>query len=157
MCYPHGFHGTDREGRPIYFEKVGQIDVDRLFETSTTPRMLRYYTRIYETTLFDKCVVMSQKMGVRIHQYFTIMDLEGLTMKMADKRIKDQLTAAAKITSDCYPETMFKMFIINAPGFFTFLWSFIKKLVNPKTRDKIHIYSKPSQWKPALQEYIDPD
>ena len=78
-------------------------------------------------------------------------------MKLADKRVKEQLTKAAKITSDYYPETMYKMFIINAPSFFTFLWGFCKGLVNEKTREKIHIYSKPSQWMPALQEHIDED
>ena len=78
-------------------------------------------------------------------------------MKLADKRVKEQLTKASKITSDYYPETMYKMFIINAPSFFTFLWGFCKGLVNEKTREKIHIYSKPSQWKPALQEHIDDD
>jgi len=51
LAYPHGFHQTDREGRPVYIERVGQIDVDALYETSSLDRMLRYYTRIYETTL----------------------------------------------------------------------------------------------------------
>lgn len=49
------------------------------------------------------------------------------------------------------------MFIINAPAFFTFIWKFCKGLVNKNTAEKIQIFSKPAQWKPALLELIDED
>jgi hypothetical protein len=40
--YPHGYHKTDKNGRPIYIEKIGKINVVELFKVTTPERMLTY-------------------------------------------------------------------------------------------------------------------
>jgi len=46
--YPHGYHKTDRMGRPIYIERLGYLNVNRLFEETSEERMIRYSGREYE-------------------------------------------------------------------------------------------------------------
>ena len=29
--YPHGYYKTDKDGRPLYIERVGELDLDKLF------------------------------------------------------------------------------------------------------------------------------
>jgi len=41
--YPHGYHMTDKLGRPIYIECIGLMDVTKLFEITTEERMVRHY------------------------------------------------------------------------------------------------------------------
>ena len=38
LHYPHGYFQTDKFGRPIYIEKVGLVDIDKLFENTTPER-----------------------------------------------------------------------------------------------------------------------
>ena len=41
--YPHGYHGTDKLGRPVYIERFGVLDVPALFRITTQERMVRHY------------------------------------------------------------------------------------------------------------------
>ena len=41
--YPHGYHGVDNKGRPIYIERFGRLDVPKLFQITTQERMVQHY------------------------------------------------------------------------------------------------------------------
>ena len=41
--YPHGYHGVDIHGRPVYIERFGILDVPKLFEVTTEERICRHY------------------------------------------------------------------------------------------------------------------
>ena len=41
--FPHGYCGTDKNGRSIYIERIGKLQMDKLFEITTEERMTRYY------------------------------------------------------------------------------------------------------------------
>lgn len=38
--YPQGYHGADREGRPIYISKPGMIDPKRVLKITTPERIV---------------------------------------------------------------------------------------------------------------------
>jgi hypothetical protein len=42
-CYPAGYHQFDKQNRPVYIERVGKIDVEKLWGLTTEERMLKYY------------------------------------------------------------------------------------------------------------------
>ena len=42
-CYPHGYHQTDKDGRPIYIERIGMLKIDEVFKITTEERLLQYY------------------------------------------------------------------------------------------------------------------
>ena len=41
--YPHGYHRTDKIGRPIYIELYDKTDVKALFKITTEEKMINYY------------------------------------------------------------------------------------------------------------------
>ena len=49
------------------------------------------------------------------------------------------LQAISMLCSDHYPETLGKMFIINAPYFFQMAWAIIRRWLDDRTKDKISI------------------
>jgi hypothetical protein len=49
--YPHGYHKTDKLGRSIYIERVGKLDLEKLYKITTDERLLKYYAKSYEHLL----------------------------------------------------------------------------------------------------------
>jgi hypothetical protein len=41
--YPHGYHKTDKKGRPIYIERQGMLNIDALFRITTEERLVQHY------------------------------------------------------------------------------------------------------------------
>ena len=42
--YPHGYHNIDKLGRPVYIERFGIMDIDKLWTVTTRERIVRHYT-----------------------------------------------------------------------------------------------------------------
>ena len=67
--------------------------------------------------------------------------------------IKEQ----AAIDSICFPETMAKMLIVNAPTFFSASWRIIKGWLDPRTSGKIEVISSTSTMHKRLLALVDAD
>lgn len=85
--YPHGYHKTDKLGRPIYIERIGMLQLNKLFEITTEPRLIKYYIQSYETLMKRIFPACSQARGSRVDQTLTILDLKNGSMKMASKQV----------------------------------------------------------------------
>jgi hypothetical protein len=79
-----------------------------------------------------------------------ILDLTGFSVGMVVGETKAYLNKVTAISQNYYPETMGKMFIINAPMVFTTVWSLIKGWLDPRTVSKIEILGGPSEYTPRL-------
>jgi len=61
------------------------------------------------------------------------MDMAGGGMSMATPKVYKFMNLAASITQDNYPETLYRMYIINVPMLFSAVWAIAKKFIDPKT------------------------
>jgi len=75
--YPHGYHGVDKQGRPVYIERFGILDVTKLFQITTEERMVKHYIQEYEILMNLRYPACSAAAGRRVEQGFTIIDLTG--------------------------------------------------------------------------------
>ncbi|ODN98238.1 Sec14 cytosolic factor [Cryptococcus wingfieldii CBS 7118] len=175
--YPQFYHKTDREGRPVYIEQLGKLDVNKLYALTNQDRQLKKLVSEYELFLKDRLPASSKESGHLVETSCTIMDLYNAGISTFYK-VKDYVSAASSVGQNnsqtpisfrlriislceelmadgCFvfqPETMGHMFIINAPYLFSTVWSLIKPWLDEATVRKIHILGK--NYKKELQEYI---
>ncbi|KAL7182770.1 hypothetical protein ACSBR1_041448 [Camellia fascicularis] len=77
-CYPHGFHGVDKYGRPLYIERVGMVDLNAFLQITTIDRLMKYQVSEQEKTLnwrYPACSVSAKK---HIASTTSILDVKGV-------------------------------------------------------------------------------
>ncbi len=153
--YPHGYHRTDKLGRPVYIELYDKTDVNGLFKVTTEDKMVKYYIKQYERQMkyiFPACSAVIQK---PVEQSCTILDANGIGIFSLVGPIKGFVKLASDIGQDYYPEMLGKMTIINVGFLFRAIWSMVKSFIDPKTQAKISLLK--SNYKDELLKLIDED
>lgn len=153
--YPHGYHRTDKLGRPVYIELYDKTDVNGLFKVTTDEKMIKYYIKQYERQIkyiFPACSAVVQK---PVEQSCTILDANGIGILSLVGPIKGFVKLASDIGQDYYPEMLGKMTILNVGFLFRAIWSMVKSFIDAKTQAKISLLK--SNYKDELLKLIDED
>ncbi|XP_061357779.1 phosphatidylinositol/phosphatidylcholine transfer protein SFH11 [Gastrolobium bilobum] len=153
-CYPHGYHGVDRDGRPVYIERIGMVDLDKLMQVTTLERFIKYHVSEQEKTLGVRYPACSLAAKRHIASTTSILDVNGVGMSNFSKPARYLFTEIQRIDSSYYPETLNQLFIINAGSGFRMLWKAVKTFLDVRTVAKIQVLG--SNYLNVLLEAIDP-
>ena len=152
--YPHSYHKTDRNGRPIYIEMLSQIDVKKLFKVTTEESMTKYYIREYERLMCRRFPACSYEVKKPVEQSLTILDLKGIGITMFIGKIRGFVKLASDIGQDYYPEMLGTMLLLNTSWIFNAIWAIVKGFIDEKTAKKVHFCG--SKYQEELFSYADP-
>lgn len=154
--FPQLYTGKSKMGCPLYISKPGQLQADALDCITSMEGLLKFHWHI-----------MVHDYGNRLRKYkeenpnfcrfecFCILDLAHLSAQQISGRCLDIVKKQTFIDSLCFPETMNKMIIVNAPRFFTMTWKLIKGWIDVRTANKVEIYSSKSSAAKRLLELVD--
>ncbi|CAB4378977.1 hypothetical protein RhiirA5_346863 [Rhizophagus irregularis] len=149
--YPRYYHKTDKDGRPIYIEEIGKVDVKALYQITTIERQIQNLVVEYEKLADIRLPSCSEKNGKLIETSCTILDLKGVSIR-SFSNVFGFVKQASNIGQNYYPERMGKFYIINAPMLFSSVWNLVKPLLDEVTAAKIVILN--SKYQPTLLENI---
>ncbi|KIO27078.1 hypothetical protein M407DRAFT_243441 [Tulasnella calospora MUT 4182] len=149
--YPQYYHKTDKDGRPVYIEQLGKLDIVALYKVTTQERLVKRLVSQYEQFLHERLPATSKVVGHPVETSCTILDLGGVSL-MQFYKVSDYVQKASNIGQNYYPECMGKFYIINAPWMFSSVWNLIKPWLDEVTVAKIEIIGK--DYKPQLLQQI---
>lgn len=142
--YPQYYHKTDIDGRPVYFEELGSVNLTEMYKITTQERMIKNLTWEYEAFCKYRLPACSRYSGYLQETSCTIMDLKGISISSA-YQVLSYVREASNIGQNYYPERMGKFYLINAPFGFSTAFKLFKPFLDPVTVSKIFILSSSYQ------------
>ena len=156
--YTQYLHKHDKLGHPLYFEKIGSINMPQLKKVGVTlDTLFKHYLFAMEFALkyaahqicpCDACAASeTQKMCI-------VLDARGIGMRDMGGEVFEFVRRCTGAMQRHYPQRSFKIFIVNVPSWFGMAWKGMKPLLNEATRAKTNILTE-SETASGLLEFID--
>ncbi|XP_031722960.1 SEC14-like protein 1 isoform X2 [Anarrhichthys ocellatus] len=153
--YTGGWHHHDRDGRPLYMLRLGQMDTKGLVRALGEESLLRHVLSINEEGL-RRCEENTKVFGRPISCWTCLVDLEGLNMRHLWRPGVKALLRIIEVVEANYPETLGRLLILRAPRVFPVLWTLVSPFIDENTRKKFLIYAGNDYQGPGgLLDYID--
>ncbi|CAM9665896.1 unnamed protein product [Chrysoparadoxa australica] len=156
--WPTGFHKSDKMGRPVFYDRVGQANIGAMGKGDAALNlddMVQMYCQNMEIRRRYVFAKLSREAGKPVTQMVTVIDLKGLGTKHLSKDVFTYLKRVQDIFQDNYSDMVAKLVVVNAPWIFSRSWSAIKSFLSPETIKKVHIAGTGEAALAELRTFID--
>jgi len=156
--YPQLYYGNGKNGCPVFISKPGKLNINAMECVTAFKRVINFH---WYAMMHDfKNKLQENKVKNKDFNNFAciiILDLAGLSVSQLNSRTLSIIKEQTFIDSLCFPETMSRTFVINAPRFFSATWVIIRGWLDARTVSKMEVLSSRKTWEKRLLEYIDVD
>eukprot|EP00055_Hartaetosiga_balthica_P007473 m.25691 g.25691 ORF g.25691 m.25691 type:complete len:326 (+) comp5790_c0_seq1:321-1298(+) len=131
-------YGEDAFGHPIIAMHVNDVDTDSLHKMDDD-HMLKLQGQ--KQTLYLKLKEdISTRRSEQRYKYILIVDLKGTGMGILGGKKRGMLQKIFNVGADNFPESIWKIFVVNTPFIFRTVWSVVKPWIDPITQAKINLH-----------------
>ncbi|XP_058814646.1 protein real-time isoform X3 [Topomyia yanbarensis] len=153
--FPGGWHHHDKDGRPLYILRLGNMDVKGLLKSVGEDELLKLTLHICEEGL-KLMKEATNVFGKPIGNWCLLVDLDGLSMRHLWRPGVKALLRIIETVEKNYPETMGRVLIVRAPRVFPVLWTIVSAFIDENTRPKFLFFGGPDclHTEDGLEQYI---
>jgi hypothetical protein len=154
--YPQVYTGHAKCGAPLFISKPGILNVDGMECITTLDGIVKFH---WHVMIHDFAARLRARKvedpSFKRFECFCVLDLAHLSTSQLNSRAMSIIKEQSFIDSLCFPETMAKMVIVNAPRFFSLSWSVIKGWLDQRTANKVEVISSKKASEKRLLELVD--
>ena len=137
-----GWHGCDREGRPVFIDRTLGMDVNGMKRASS-----EWGTEVVEMALAEaerhtEFSARHYKLvggGAPFETHVVVIDCAGMAMWTFTNHCIPVFKQISAQASAHYPDTVHSMIIVNAPRWFYSVYALVERFIDPVTRAKIQM------------------
>lgn len=151
----HYTHKKDKLGHPVSIEYLGAMkkSMEHFLANGVTEPDAVMHNILMQEFLWKVIDPRPYPEGVMIKIY----DIKGISMGDVSGDVFNYTKQLGEIVAEYNPERIYQVFIINPPSWFNFIWKLVSPLINPKTRERVHVLRGQKDIQKALLEFIDPE
>jgi hypothetical protein len=153
--YPYFTIGRAKNGCPVDYFQAGRIHPEGILCLIPLTKSVCFF---WNSSMlgFRSNMEASQKIHPNLvrMESLAIIDLQGLSSSALSKEAMEVVKMAGSV-ADFFPETLHCMIVINAPKFFAMSWSMIKTMIDPRTAQRIQVFSSASKGLARVAELIE--
>jgi hypothetical protein len=154
-CFTHFMHKKDRQGHLISYEFLGgqrKALHDFTARGVSEDEAIMHHVRMMEFmwNVIDPRPFPDGNM-------LKIYDIKGISMADLSSDVVNYTKHWGEVMATYNPERVYQVFIINPPAWFNLIWKLVSPLVNPKTRERIHVLRGQKDITKALLEFVAPE
>eukprot|EP00051_Salpingoeca_urceolata_P015613 m.203321 g.203321 ORF g.203321 m.203321 type:complete len:367 (-) comp18453_c0_seq2:2387-3487(-) len=143
-CWEETAYGADKYGHMIVGMQVGNIDADGLSEIAEDHVAVLQGQKMTALTQY-KYLRCQGEGKPRRYKHILICNLKGVGLSIVSGKKRAIMQRLMKEVADVFPESVHKIFMVNAPMIFRAGWAIVKPWVHPITQAKINICGSESQ------------
>jgi len=153
-----GYYGYDKKGQPIYIDRPGKLNVQKLLNSDITNEDI-LFKHVQEMEYMANVILWeaSERAGHTIDSCLMILDVGGVKISDFTKEVKSILNTITKVDQDNYPETNGGTLIVNSSFIFTAIYRVVEAFLDKRTREKIKVLGTDKKSRARLLQYVEED
>lgn len=151
--FQHYTHKKDKLGHPLSIEYLGSMkkSLEYFLSHGVTEQDAVMHNILMQEFLWKVIDPRPFPEGVMLKIY----DIKGISMSDVSGDVFNYMKQLGEIVAEYNPERIYQVFIVNPPSWFNFIWKLVSPLINPKTRERVHVLRGQKDIQKALLEFVD--